>query len=175
MKTVIAQHKADQTTCSLSTVDNTFLERLPGKKSFNVPAIRARAGVLNFLLGIALVSHLFLPESVTVLYMSFFLLFDMLMAVTFGLVPLSPTGVLGTLLSLNSQPVQTAHLPKRFAWSMGASLALILVTLTGSSGIWITVVLTLFFALTWLDAVLGFCMGCWIYSKLFDCQSCRLD
>jgi len=177
MKTATAQYKADQATCSISTADNAFFERLFKRKNFNVPAVRARAGILNFLLGIALVFHLFLPGSVTALYLSIFLLFDMLMAVSFGLTPLSPTGILGTLLSLKARPVPTPHLPKRFAWSMGASLSLILIILflTGSADIWITLVLALFFALTWLDAVLGFCLGCWIYSKLFSCQSCRLD
>ena len=60
---------------------------------------------------------------------------------------------------------------------MGALLALILLTLVLSetADIWISLVLVVFFIFSWLDAVLGFCMGCWIYSRLFDCQSCRFD
>jgi hypothetical protein len=176
MKILTSNHNKDTAVCSLPSVDNTFLERLPGKKTFNVSAIRARAGIINLLVGIALVSHLVYPESFTVLYLSAFLLFDMLMAVVFGLTPLSPTGILATLLSLKMRPVPTPHLPKRFAWSMGASLALVVLMLCqmGSEGIWVSIVLVVFFALSWLDAVLGFCMGCWIYSRLFDCQSCRL-
>lgn len=176
MKILTSNHNKDTAVCSLPSVDNTFLERLPGKKTFNVSAIRARAGIINLLVGIALVSHLVYPESFTALYLSAFLLFDMLMAVVFGLTPLSPTGILATLLSLKMRPVPTPHLPKRFAWSMGASLALVVLMLCqmGSEGIWVSIVLVVFFALSWLDAVLGFCMGCWIYSRLFDCQSCRL-
>jgi len=176
MKTLTSHHNKDAAACSLPYVDNSFLERLPGKNTFSMPAIRTRAGIVNVLVGIALGSHLVYPESLTVLYLSVFLLFDMLMAVTFGLTPLSPTGILATLLSWKLKPVPTPHLPKRFAWSMGASLALIVLTLyqIESDGIWVSIVLVVYFALSWLDAVLGFCMGCWIYSKLFDCQSCRL-
>ncbi len=177
MKTLTPHHNIAEEACSLPGAGRALLEKLPGKKTFNVPAIRTRAGIVNVLLGIALASHLVYPESSTVLYLSAFLLFDMLMAVSFGLRPLCPTGLIASLLSSKMKFVPTPHLPKRFAWSMGASLALIIVTLslTESAGIWVSLVLVVFFALAWLDAVLGFCMGCWIYSRLFDCQSCRLD
>jgi len=176
MKNLTSHYNKDIAVCSTSGADNTFLERLPGKNTFNASAIRARAGIVNFLLGMALVSQYVYPESFTVLYLSAFLLFDMLMAVVFGLSPMCPTGILATLLSLKIKSVPAPHLPKRFAWSMGASLALIIFMLsqTEVDSIWVSMVLVVFFTLTWLDAVLGFCMGCWIYSKLFDCQSCRL-
>ena len=171
------QHDMDQKACSLPRPGTTFLEKLPGKKTFNVTAIRARAGLVNVLLGIALAAHLAYPESPAVLYLSAYLLIDMSMAAGFGLWPLSPTGIVASLLASKLKFVETPHLPKRFAWSMGASLALILLTLTltETADIWILLVLIVFFTLAWLDAVLGFCMGCWIYSRLFDCQSCRLD
>lgn len=177
MKTLTPQQNINEEVCSLPGAGKAFLERLPGKNTFNVSAIRTRAGIVNVLLGIALASHLVHPESSVVLYLSAFLLFDMLMAVSSGLRPLCPTGIFATLLSSKLKLVPTPHLPKRFAWSMGASLALIIVTLslTGSADIWVSLALVVFFALAWLDAVLGFCMGCWIYSRLFDCQSCRLD
>ena len=177
MKTLTPHHSVTEEACSLPGAGTALLEKLPGKKTFNVTAIRTRAGIVNVLLGIALASHLVHPESSLVLYLSAFLLFDMLMAASSGLRPLCPTGIFATLLSSRMKFLPTPHLPKRFAWSMGASLALILVTLslTGSADIWVSLVLAVFFALAWLDAVLGFCMGCWIYSRLFDCQSCRLD
>jgi hypothetical protein len=73
--------------------------------------------------------------------------------------------------------VPTPHLPKRFAWSMGASLALVVLTLVlvEADAIWISLTLAVYLTLAWLDAALGFCMGCWIYSRLFDCGTCRLD
>ena len=177
MKTLTPQHSVIEEACSLPGAGRALLEKLPGKKTFNVTAIRTRAGIVNVLLGIALASHLVHPESSVVLYLSAFLLFDMLMAVSSGLQPLCPSGIIASLLSSRMKFLPTPHLPKRFAWSMGASLALILVTLslTGSADIWVSLVLAVFFALAWLDAVLGFCMGCWIYSRLFNCQSCRLD
>ena len=177
MKILTPHRSVIEETCSLPGAGRALLEKLPGKKTFNVTAIRTRAGIINVLLGIALASHLVHPESSVVLYLSAFLLFDMLMAVSSGLRPLCPSGIIASLLSSRMKFLPTPHLPKRFAWSMGASLALIIVTLslTGSADIWVSLVLVVFFALAWLDAVLGFCMGCWIYSRLFNCQSCRLD
>ena len=176
MKTLTSYHSPAKASCTLPGADNTFLSRLPGQKTFNASAIRARAGIVNVLLGVALAFHLAFPGSSAVLYLSAFLLFDMLVAVISGLGPLCPTGSIASLLASNLKFVPTPHLPKRFAWSMGASLALVLVVLSlaETAGIWVSLVLVVFFVLAWLDAVLGFCLGCWIYSRLFDCQSCRL-
>lgn len=176
MKISTAQHKDVQTACGSAGPFKTFLESLPGKASFTVAAIRSRAGVLNLLIGIMMMSHLFIPDSNIVLYLSSFLLLDMAIAVLFGLVPLSPTGLIGTLLSFKARPIATPHLPKRFAWSMGASLAMIILALSlaNANEMWISLFLVVFFTLTWLDAVLGFCLGCWLYSKLFGCESCQL-
>jgi hypothetical protein len=177
MKTLTPHSGVTEEVCSLPGAGRALLEKLPGKKTFNVTAIRTRAGIVNALLGVALASHLVQPESSVVLYLSVFLLLDMLVAASSGLRPLSPTGIIASLLASRMKFVPTPHLPKRFAWSMGASLALILVTLslTGAADTWVSLVLVIFFTLAWLDAVMGFCMGCWIYSRLFDCQSCRLD
>ncbi len=177
MNTLTPQRSMAQKSCSLPRPGNSIFEKLPGKKSFNVTAIRARAGLVNAILGVALAAHLAYPDSPAVLYLSTYLLFDMLVTAIFGLWPLSPTGLVASLLASRLKFVATPHLPKRFAWSMGASLALVVLTLAlmEAAEIWTLLVLVVFFTLAWLDAVLGFCMGCWIYSRLFDCQSCRLD
>ncbi len=96
--------------------------------------------------------------------------------VKYGKSPASPTGLLGNLLTTKIKPVWTPPLPKRFAWSLDATLAgacLALVVLDFHSN-WIVGTLGVFFVLTWLDAILGFCVGCWIYSRLFDCQMCKM-
>jgi hypothetical protein len=101
----------------------------------------------------------------------------MVAAVIFGLTPVSPTGVLETALTAKFEPAPpTPHLPKRFAWALEASLSAtcLILSLFHVQGSWIVGVLSFFFVLTWLDAVLGFCVGCWIYSKLFGCQSCSI-
>jgi hypothetical protein len=39
---------------------------------------------------------------------------------------------------------------------------------------WIIAVLAICFVLTWLEAVMGFCVGCWMYSLLFKCEACQM-
>lgn len=143
---------------------------------FNARAVRARAGVLNVIIGVTISLILTRPEIDASLYVSAVLLFDMIAAVVFGLTPLSPTGVLGTALTAGYESVPTPHLPKRFAWSLGATMAAtcLLLRLLHVDEAWIVGVYAAFFVLTWLDAALGFCVGCWIYSKLFDCEVCRI-
>jgi len=143
---------------------------------FNARAVRARAGVLNVIIGVTIAVILLRPEIDASLYVSAVLLLDMIAAVVFGLTPLSPTGVLGTALTAGYEPVPTPHLPKRFAWLLGATMAAtcLMLRLLHVDGTWIAGVYGVFFVLTWLDAALGFCVGCWVYSRLFDCKVCRI-
>lgn len=143
---------------------------------FNATAVRARAGILNLILGGTIFLLLAKPEMDPVLYVAPFLLFDMIMGIIFGLTPCCPTGVIGTFLSKKIKPVPTPHKPKRFAWSLGASLAItcLALRLFDVHEAWLLGTFGTFFILTWLDAVLGFCVGCWIYSKVFGCQVCRI-
>jgi hypothetical protein len=162
--------------CPASPSAAAWRARLKPGLTFNGRAVRARAGVLNVIIGVTIALILMKPELDAPLYASTVLLADMIVAVLFGLTPLSPTGVIGTVLTARYQPVPTPHLPKRFAWSLGAMLALtcLALRLFLVDGTWIASVYGMFFILTWLDAALGFCVGCWIYSKLFACQSCRI-
>lgn len=177
MNTLTSKHGNDETACPLPGAGRRLLDRLPGRTTFNATAIRARAGLVSLLLGTALAAQLANPQSYAVLYLSAYLLFDMLMAVSFGLRPPCPTGTVASLLASKMKVVPTPHLPKRFAWSMGASLALVVLTLVlaEADAIWVSLTLAVYLTLSWLDAALGFCMGCWIYSRLFDCETCRLD
>jgi len=143
---------------------------------FNASAVRARAGILNIILGISIFILLAKPELDPICYVAPYLFADMIVAIIFGLTPVCPTGTLGTLLTRKTPPVWTPHIPKRFAWSLGASLALtiLVLRLLNCHVAWVIGGLGIFFVLTWLDAVLGFCMGCWIYSRVFNCQECKI-
>jgi hypothetical protein len=160
--------------CSVIPSKAAWRARLKPGLMFNGRAVRARDGVLNVIIGVTIALILAKPDLDVSLYASIGLLVDMIAAVLFGLTPLSPTGVIGTALTARYEPVPTPHLPKRFAWSLGAMLALtcLVLRLFYVDGMWIVGILGVFFVLTWLDAALGFCVGCWIYSRLFDCQSC---
>lgn len=143
---------------------------------FNATAVRARAGVLNIILGVTIFLLWARPELNPVHYVAPFLLFDMIMGIAFGLTPYCPTGVLGTVLTKKIKSVPTPHKPKRFAWSLGASLAATCLALQvfNVHEAWLFGAFGIFFILTWLDAALGFCVGCWIYHKLFGCQVCQI-
>jgi len=142
---------------------------------FNATAVRARAGLLNIALGATIATTIARPDLDAVLYVMPIVVFDMVVAVLLGLTPLSPTGVLGTLLTRRMAAVPTPHMPKRFAWSLGGALAVTCLALqaSGAPESVLLGALGLFFVLTWLDATIGFCVGCWMYSKLFGCQMCH--
>ncbi len=143
----------------------------------NETATRARAGLLNILSAATIFILLAWPSLDPVLYVAPFVIFDMLMAASFGLTPLSPTGIIGTALTMKLRPVWRPNKPKRFAWSLGAGLGAccLLLRLFHQPVGWIVAVLGTCFLLTWLEAVLGFCVGCWMYAKLFKCEECRLE
>jgi hypothetical protein len=141
----------------------------------NETATRARAGLLNLLSGTTLFLLLAVPEIDPVRYVAPLVIFDMLTAATFGLTPISPAGILGTILTIKIRPVWKPVKPKRFAWTLGATLGACCFTfwLMGMTE-WIIAVLGICFVLTWLEAVMGFCVGCWMYSHLFRCEACQM-
>jgi hypothetical protein len=142
----------------------------------NETATRARAGLLNILSGTTIFLLLAKPELDPVIYVGPFVIFDMLTAATCGLTPLSPAGVLGTLITMKVRPLWKPNQPKRFAWVLGAALGVCCLAfrLLHMNVAWIIGVLAICFVLTWLEATLGFCVGCWLYSKLFKCDACRV-
>jgi len=140
----------------------------------NETATRSRAGLLNILSAVTIFIMLAWPELDPIRFVGPFVIFDMLAAAIFGLTPFSPAGTLGTLISFKLKPVWKSNKPKRFAWALGATLGICCMTFW-----WFNMnqavisVLAICFALTWLEAVLGFCVGCWMHSKLFHCETCQ--
>jgi energy-converting hydrogenase Eha subunit A len=141
----------------------------------NEAATRARAGLLNVLSGTTIFLLLAAPELDPVRFVAPFVIVDMIAAASFGLTPLSPAGILGTLLTMKVKPVWKPTKPKRFAWTLGATLGACCLTfwMLGMTA-WIIAVLGICFVLTWLEAVMGFCVGCWMYSLLFKCETCQI-
>ncbi|MDQ7016749.1 MAG: DUF4395 domain-containing protein [Gammaproteobacteria bacterium] len=133
----------------------------------------------------------------------FYALFEMLAGMFRFSARLSPTILLASLLAKNSPPVWKPLLPKRFAWSIGASLISICLvffnpdtfaqwvnflsaspllpttenympTNTGTTLVWVCL------GFMWLEAVLGFCVGCKLHSLLVwvgllkeECAACN--
>ena len=92
------------------------------------------------------------------------------------LTPVTPTGVLGTALTLQLRPQWKPVAPKRFAWLLGGTLGVtcLIMRLFQVSRGWILGVVGTCFVLTWAEAVLGFCVGCFLHSLLFECQDCDI-
>jgi hypothetical protein len=143
----------------------------------NETATRARAGLLNVLSGVTIFLLLAWPELDPVIYVAPFVIFDMTVAALFGLTPLSPSGLLGTAMTLRMPALWKPVRPKRFAWTLGCIMGITCLAfrLAGLSTGWLVGVLAICFVLTWLEAVLGFCVGCWMHGLFFGCEVCKLD
>ena len=143
----------------------------------NEVATRARAGLLNILSMLTIMIVLFKPELDPIIYVGPFVIFDMTAAAIFGLTPFSPVGMLGTFLTMKIKPVWKPTKPKRFAWVLGSILGILCLSfrLFELPDMWIVSVLAVCFLLTWLEAVLGFCVGCWMHSMFFGCEVCELS
>src|SRR5208283_3741905 len=95
----------------------------------NETATRARAGLLNIISITTIFILIAAPQLDPVIYVGPFVIFDMTIAAIFGLTPLSPVGILGTLITMKMRPVWKPSPPKRFAWFLGAALGVTCLTL----------------------------------------------
>lgn len=142
----------------------------------NETATRARAGLLNIISAVTIALLLLRPETDPVIFVGPLVLFDMLVAAATGLTPFSPTGVLGTALTMGMRPVWKPTRPKRFAWLLGGALAAtcLAMRLLGASPVAMAGVVAVCFVLTWLEAVLGFCVGCYMHKLFWGCEECEV-
>jgi len=154
-------------------------QSIPGESGLriNEVATRARAGLLNILSLVTMVIIIFRPELDPIIYVGPFVIFDMSVAAMFGLTPFSPAGLLGTAITMKIKPVWKPTKPKRFAWVLGSVLGITCLAfrLLELPDVWMLSVLGVCFILTWLEAVLGFCVGCWMHSMFFGCEVCELS
>uniref|UniRef100_A0A7S0BBC5 Thioredoxin domain-containing protein n=1 Tax=Pyrodinium bahamense TaxID=73915 RepID=A0A7S0BBC5_9DINO len=148
-------------------------------------AVRARAGLLNITSWMAII-NIFLWKEMLFLYMLWpIVAWDMLAAAVFGLTPLSPYGLVGTLLAYifgPAEPHWKPAEPKRFAWVVGFFLVncCALGGLLQSRPLMIVAVM-MCNAATWAESALGFCVGCWMWNTVIAphigkqaCQECKL-
>lgn len=114
----------------------------------------------------------------------------------------SPTVLISSILASNKPAVWKPHVPKRFAWSLGASFIVVcwvyfnpeifagwlnavfatsLPTAENYMPDWIPMTLVwVCLGFMWMEAILGFCVGCQIHAllvklKVFDeeCEECN--
>ena len=144
-----------------------------------------------------------IEEYTTETYLLYIALFEMIAGMFVFTSRLSPLILLSTFLARNSHPVWKPLIPKRFAWSLGGTMVIIcllflnpdsfagFVNQTFDSMILPTsynymsssiptpfVILCISFM--WLEAILGYCVGCKIHSLLVflkiiddECEACN--
>ncbi|WP_139589211.1 DUF4395 family protein [Mycobacterium ulcerans] len=78
--------------------------------------------------------------------------------------------------SPGTRPVWKPTRPKRFAWLLGAALAAtcLAMRLLGASPVAMAVVVAICFVLTWSEATLGFCVGCYMHKLIWGCEDCEV-
>lgn len=132
----------------------------------------------------------------------FYALFDMLSGMFKWSSRFSPTILIASLLAADKPPVWKPLVPKRFAWTLGGSFivvclvffnpdstARILNSILGTEipthinymPYWIPLVLVwVCLGFMWMEAILGFCVGCKIHSMLVwmgiikeECETCN--
>ena len=154
-------------------------------------AVRARAGLLNIFTWIAIINVFFWKETDYVQWMFPLIAYEFVSSSVVGLTPISPFGILGSLLSvaLHPEPHWKPARPKRLAWLIGFTLSFMcfmFVTFRDQLGpaaykpLVKTTVLTCNIA-TWFESSNGFCFGRFIYNtvvvpmyKLEECAECKL-
>ena len=134
----------------------------------NERAVRATAGIVMMLATIAIAFAYFDKNYTPVRIISVLISVDYALRQVAGLTPLSPIGTLGTFLVRHQTPEWVGATQKRFAWALAFSMALVIAILTnaGVRGIGIPLTGLTLIGLLWLESVVGFCVGCFIYSRL---------
>jgi hypothetical protein len=134
----------------------------------NERAVRATAGIVMALATIAIALAYFDKNYTPVRVISIFVAADYALRQVAGLTPLSPIGTLGTFLVRNQAPEWVGATQKRFAWALAFGMALLIAILTNVEvhGPGVQLIGLTLIGLLWLESVVGFCVGCFIYSRL---------
>lgn len=134
----------------------------------NERAVRASAGIVMALAAVAIAVSYFEENSTPIRIISVLVAVDLALRQVAGLTPLSPIGTLGTLLVRNQTPEWVGVTQKRFAWSLAFGMALLIAILSnaGVQGLPVQLIGLALICLLWLESVVGFCVGCFIYSRL---------
>jgi hypothetical protein len=133
----------------------------------------------------------------------FYILFELLAGMTIWGSRISPTIIIANIFARNQEPIYRSIRPKRFAWGMGMFFVIGCIVffnpevlagwvnafygsellsetsnyMPGDTG---TVLVMICLVLMWMEAILGFCLGCFIHKLLFkvriieeECHECN--
>src|SRR4051794_17396194 len=136
----------------------------------NERAVRAAAGIVMALAAVAIAYSYFDHNSTPIRVISVVVAVDLALRQVAGLTPLSPIGTLATFLVRGQTPEWVGVTQKRFAWALAFGMALLIAILSNSGvrGTGIQLIGLALITLLWLESVVGFCVGCFIYSRLIQ-------
>jgi hypothetical protein len=134
---------------------------------FNENEVRAAAGLTMVVGAVAFVFAYFDKNYLPLQVVSTFFFVEFLIRVTLGL-QYSPTGVVARFLTQRQPPDWVSAKPKRFAWTLGLTLALAMTIITNSGvrGLLPRTICLICLLLMWSESALGICMGCEIHGLL---------
>ena len=128
---------------------------------------RAAAG-LTMVTGAVAFSYAYFDKQYTPLQaVASLFLVEFLIRVTVGL-RCSPFGLLARAMTLRRRPEWVSATPKRFAWTLGLTMAFAMTVITNSGirGYLPRTICLICLTLMWLESALGLCVGCKIYGLL---------
>ena len=98
---------------------------------------------------------------------SAFFVVDFLIRVTANL-ERSPSGLVAGWMTRRRAPQWVSAKPKRFAWTLGLAMAMVMTVITNSGihGPLPRTICLICLTLMWMEAVLGLCLGCEIYGLM---------
>jgi hypothetical protein len=133
----------------------------------NENEVRAAAG-LTMVAGAVAFSYAYFDKQYAPLQITATLFFaEFLIRVTAGL-RYSPFGVLARATTTRRRPDWVSARPKRFAWSLGLSMALAMTVITNSGirGYLPRSMCLICLTLMWMESALGLCLGCKIHGLI---------
>lgn len=134
----------------------------------NERAVRAGAGIM-FLLGIfAFFQAFYLQEYFYIQILVVFFWFDFLMKAVVG-TAFSPVSFVANKIVSNQTPDYVGAIQKRFAWSIGFTLATVMMVLIfgfGIIGLPNLFICAICLVFMFMESAFGICVGCKIYSGL---------
>ena len=141
--------------------------RLSWPTLVNENEVRAAAG-LTMVIGAVAFSYAYFNKQYVPLQAAATLFFiDFLMRVTVGL-RFSPVGVVARAVAGWRPPDWVSARPKRFAWTLGLTMALAMTVITnvGIRGLLPRTICLICLTLMWMESALGLCVGCKLHGLL---------
>ncbi len=129
--------------------------------------VRAAAGLTMVMGAVAFSYAYFAKQYVPLQAVASLFFVEFLIRVTAG-IRYSPIGVIARAMTLGQPPEWVSAKPKRFAWTLGLTMALAMTVITNSGirGYLPRTICLICLTLMWLESALGLCLGCRIYAAL---------